>query len=281
MKYVRALLLLGLVTACRGSAQQQAMPAPAHPLPAGEPDAVARLNDSPRHGEYVKYDAGNGDSVRAWVTYPERRDKAPVIVVIHEIFGLSDWARGVGDQLAAEGFIAIVPDLLSGKGPNGGGTESVDRQGATALIRGVTRDEYTRRLNAAARYARALPASNGRVGTVGFCWGGTASFNMAAGLENNGAAVVFYGPSPDSATLAAVRAPVLGLYAGDDARVGATIPAALAQMQRMHKPFENVTFDGAGHGFMRDQAGRNGANLRAAEQAWPRAIAFFRQQLAH
>jgi carboxymethylenebutenolidase len=275
-----AALAVCLVSACSSSAQQQAAAAPlANPIPADDSTAVARLNASPRHGEYVKIDAGNGDSIRMWVTYPERRDRAPVIVVIHDIGGLSDWARGIGDQLAAEGFVAVVPDLISGKGPNGGGTESVDRQGASALIRAVTRPEYTRRLNAAARYGAALPASNGRIGSIGFCWGGTVSFNMAADLERNGAAVVYYGPSPDSATLAAVRAPVLGLYASDDARVNNTIPGAQAQLQRQNKSFEVNTYEGAGHGFVRSQWGREGANKRAAEQSWPRAMAFFREKL--
>ena len=274
-----SVLLLLVITACSSAAQQQAMPAPQHAVPADDSTAVARLNASPRHGEYVKIDAGNGDSLRMWVAYPERRDRAPVIVVIHDIGGLSDWARGIGDQLAAEGFVAVVPDLISGKGPGGGGTESVDRQGASALIRAVSRPEYTRRLNAAARYGAALPASNGRIGSVGFCWGGTVSFNMAADLVGIGAAVVYYGPSPDSATLAAVRAPVLGLYAGDDARVNNTLPAAQAQLQRMNRPFEVNTYEGAGHGFVRSQWGREGANKRAAEQSWPRAIAFFREKL--
>lgn len=274
-----AVMLCGAWACNSRTGPQAAAPAPALALPADESTAVARLDVSPRHGEYVKIDAGNGDSVRMWVVYPERRDRAPVILVVHEIFGLSDWIRGVGDQLAAEGFIAVVPDLLSGFGPNGGGTESVDRQGAIALIRNVTKDIYTRRLSAAARYGLALPAANGRLGTVGFCWGGSRSFELAAALERDGASVVYYGPSPDSATIAAVHAPVLGFYGGDDARVGATIPPAQALMNALHRPFEAVSFEGAGHGFLRDQVGRNGANLRATAQAWPRTIAFFREKL--
>jgi carboxymethylenebutenolidase len=256
-----------------------AWPARAQQLPAPESLVVDRLNHSPRHGEWVRIDAGSGDSVRTWVVYPERRDKAPIVIVIHEIFGLTDWARGVADQLAAEGFIAIAPDLLSGKGPNGGGTESVDRQGAMPLIRALAPAEIARRLNAAARYGRSLPAASGAVGTVGFCWGGGVSFTMAYALEGIRGAVVYYGTSPDSAALAGVRAPVLGLYAGEDAHVGATVPPAQAVMQRLGKRYEVATFDGAGHGFLRQLAGQNGANQRAAEQAWPRTIAFFRETL--
>ena len=269
MAVVTALGLLSLA-----AARQQAPT-----LPADEAGAVAALNASPRHGEWVKYDAGAGDSVRAWVVYPERRDKAPVVIVIHEIFGLTDWARGVTDQLAAEGFIAIAPDLLSGKGPNGGGSESVDRQAATALNRTLVGAEVQRRLAAAARYGTSLPSALNRVGSVGFCWGGSTSFNFAVANPDLRAAVVYYGTSPADSLLSGVRAPVLGLYGGDDARVGATVPPAQAAMQSLHKRYEVATYDGAGHGFLRDLAGRDGANRRAAEQAWPRTIAFFRETL--
>jgi carboxymethylenebutenolidase len=244
--------------------------------PAHAETAVERLNASPRHGEWVTYQAGPGDSVRAWVSFPERRERAPVVVVIHEIFGLSDWIRGVADQLAAEGFIAIAPDLLSGKGPGGGGTESVDQQGATRLIRTVTPDEVQRRLAAAARYATALPAALPRVTTMGFCWGGSTSFRAATYMPDMRGAVVYYGASPDSATLGTVTAPVLGLYAGDDARVNATIEPAQRELARLRTRYEVETYAGAGHGFLRAQTLREGANQRAADQSWPRAIAFLR-----
>jgi carboxymethylenebutenolidase len=251
----------------------------AQQLPAGDSTAVARLTTSARHGEWVRYDAGAGDSVRAWVVYPERRDRAAVVIVIHEIFGLTDWIRGVADQLAADGFIAVAPDLLSGKGPGGGGTEAVAQQEATALIRTLAREEVGRRLQAAARYATALPAARTAVGIIGFCWGGSTSFWMATAWPELGAAVVYYGGSPDTATLGAVRAPVLGLYGGDDARVNATVPPAQAAMTRLGKRYEVETYEGAGHGFLRAQGGRGGANLRASQQAWPRTIAFLRQAL--
>ena len=251
----------------------------AQTIAAGADSALARLNASPRHGEWVRLGAGAGDSLNAWVVYPERRDKAPVVVVIHEIFGLSDWVRGVADQLAAEGYIAIAPDLLSGHGPNGGGSESVDQQGAVRLIRDVTPAEAQRRLMAAGRYAAALPAARDRIATVGFCWGGSASFALATAWPEMRGAVVYYGTSPDRAALANVRASVLGLYAGDDARVDATVPDAQAEMRRLGKPYEVNTYEGAGHGFMRQQDGRDGANLRAARAAWPRTIAFLREVL--
>jgi carboxymethylenebutenolidase len=251
----------------------------AQALPPLEDSAVARLNASPRHGEWVKYDAGGGDSVLAWVVYPERSDKAPVVVVIHEIFGLTDWIRAVADQFAADGFIAIAPDLLSGKGPSGGGTSSVDRQGAIALIRTLRPDEIARRLRAAAAYATGLPAARDAVASVGFCWGGSTSFAFATTWPGLKGAVVFYGTPPTEEAAARIQAPVLGLYGGDDARVTSTVEPTRAMMARLGKRYEPHVFEGAGHGFLRDQAGRSGANLRAAQQAWPMAVAFLRQVL--
>ncbi len=253
--------------------------AAAQGLPAGEDAAVARLNASPRHGEWITYDAGGGDSVKAWVVYPERSDKAPVVVVIHEIFGLTDWIRSVADQLAAEGFIAIAPDLLSGKGPNGGGSASVDRQGAIALIQGLKPAEVNRRLQAAAAYAAALPAARDAAASVGFCWGGTKSFALATAWPGLRGAVVYYGTPPDSEGMARIQAPVTGFYGGDDARVTSTVAPAREAMRQLGKSYTAEVFDGAGHGFLRDQAGRNGANLKAAQQAWPRTVEFLRRVL--
>jgi carboxymethylenebutenolidase len=213
------------------------------------------------------------------VVYPERSDKAPVVVVIHEIFGLTDWIRSVADQAAAAGFIAIAPDLLSGKGPNGGNTDSVDQQAATKLVRALDREEVKRRLDAVARYATGLPAATKSHGTVGFCWGGSTSFFYATAQSALSAAVIYYGTSPDTAALSAVRAPVLGLYGGDDARVNATIPEAEAEMQRLGKSYEKEIYEGAGHGFLRQQEGREGANLKATQQAWPRTVAFLKKHL--
>lgn len=248
-------------------------------LPPGEEEATAHLDASPRHGEWVDFHAGDGDTVRAWVVYPERADRAPVVLVVHEIYALTDWIRGVADQLAAEGFIAIAPDLISGKGPEGGGSESVDRQGAVAAIRSLDPQEVTRRLKAAADYGTSLPAATDAVGIVGYCWGGSTSFRMATEWPELDAAVVYYGTSPETEALSRIQAPVLGLYGEDDARVNATIPEARAEMERLGKHYEVTIYDGAGHGFLRQQEGREGANMEATRQAWPRTIQFFREHL--
>lgn len=247
-------------------------------LPAAAEDAQARLNSSPRHGEWAMIKLSNGDSLRAWIVYPERKTKAPVVVVIHEIFGLSTWIRAVADQFAADGFIAIAPDLLTMKNlPTG--PDSVVAQAATVAIRTLDREMVQQQIDAAARYAMALPAAQQRYGVVGFCWGGGTSFAHAAHAPTLGASVVYYGVSPASASLESVRAPVLGLYAGNDARVNATIPPADSAMKKLGKAYEIHTYEGAGHGFLRQQSGQNGANLNATRQAWPATIAWFRKYL--
>ncbi len=247
-------------------------------LPASGDTASARLESSPRHGEWVDIDS-HGDQIQAYVVYPERSDSAPVVVVIHEIYGLNDWARGVADQLAAEGFIAIAPDMLTGKGPNGGGSSSVDQQGAVGLMRSLDSPEIIRRLNMAAQYATALPAATGRFGVIGFCWGGSASFNFATARDDLGAAAVYYGTSPSNEALRRVRAPVMGFYGGDDQRVNATVEPAKAEMDRLGRRYEPHIYEGAGHGFLRAQNDRDGANMGATEQAWPTTIAFLRAEL--
>lgn len=271
---------LGIATA---AAALLAAPIPlsAQDLPSDEAGAVERLDASPRHGEWVTYPAGDGDEVTAWVVYPERSDAAPVVIVIHEIYGLTDWIRSVTDQLAAEGFIAIAPDLLSGKGSDGGGSSSMDRQGAVAAIRGLERSEVNRRLEAAAAYATGLPAAGEQVGVVGFCWGGSSSFLLATAWDGLDVAVVYYGSSPATETLSTISAPVLGLYGGDDNRVNATIPDARQEMDRLGKTFEVEIYAGAGHGFLRNQPGQEGANMRATQAAWPRTVAFFQQFLGN
>ncbi|HBL28009.1 MAG TPA: carboxymethylenebutenolidase [Acidobacteria bacterium] len=256
-------------------------PAPRNPdLPPSEAQAKEALEASPRHGEYVDVPLPGGGSVRAWVVYPERKDKAGVVIVIHEIFGLSPWLRGVADQLARDGFIAVAPDLITGLGPGGGGTESVaSRDEVVQLVRGLTPEISIQRLNAVRDFALKIPAANGKTATVGFCWGGSRSFAFAAAQPDLNAAVVYYGGSPEAPDLAKIKAPVLGLYGADDARVTATIPPAEAEMKRLGKTFEPHLYEAAGHGFLRAQEDRDGANLKATQQAWPRMLAFLREHL--
>ena len=247
-------------------------------LPADAAGAPARLSASPRHGEMTMIHTPTGDSIRAWVVYPERSTKAPVVLVVHEIFGLSTWVRSVADQLAADGFIAIAPDLLTMKNlPEG--PDSVLAPLATSAIRTLDPNWVQQQLDAVAKYGMSLPAAQQKYGIVGFCWGGGVSFAHAVHAPNLGAAVVYYGVSPATPSLSSVRAPVLGLYAGNDARVDATVPAADSALHALGRTYVYNTYPGAGHGFLRQQTGMDGANMNATKAAWPATIAWFRKYL--
>jgi carboxymethylenebutenolidase len=266
---VPALTLLALLVASAALGQA---------IPAGADDARAALDASPRHGEWTTVRLGP-DSIRAWTVYPERSDPAPVVLVIHEIYGLTHWIRAVADQLAAEGFIAVAPDLLTMRDVPWTDAGEPDRQAAVAAIRGLDEDAVHAHLRALADHAMALPAARSTYGVVGFCWGGAAAFAHATRYPDLGAAVVYYGGSPDPEVLANVRAPVLGLYAGDDERVNATIPRARDALDA--RLYRVELFEGAGHGFLRQQEGRDGANLDASWWAWPFTAGFLRTHLGH
>jgi carboxymethylenebutenolidase len=252
---------------------------PAEKLPPGEADAKAAVEKSPRHGEYVDVNVeGRDKPVRSYLVYPEVKEKAPVVIVIHEIFGLSDWIKGVTDQLAADGFIAIAPDLLSGKGSTGGGTEEfTGRDEVTKAVRSITPEEATKALDAVREYGMKLPASNGKTAVIGFCWGGARSFEYATKQPGLSAAVVYYGSSPSDDALQNLNVPVLGLYGSDDARVNKTIEPAQAAIKKRGKSYTPHIYEGAGHGFLRQQDGKDGANLKASQQAWPETVKFIRE----
>ena len=239
--------------------------------------AKSRLDASPRHHEYVPLKHG-GRTVQAFVIYPEVKTKAPVIVLIHEIFGLSDWAKEMADELAAQGFIVIAPDLLTGFGPNGGNSDAFTSMDATTkAVSGLDAAVVTADLDAAADYAKKIPAGNGKIATVGFCWGGGKSFAFATHRKDLSAAFVFYGPGPSDVTT--ITAPVYGFYAGNDARIGATIPATTEAMKAAGKKYEPVTYDGAGHGFMRagEAPDASPANKAAREQGFTRLVTLIKE----
>jgi carboxymethylenebutenolidase len=202
------------------------------------------------------------------------KDKAPAVIVIHEIFGLTTWVEGVTDQLAEAGYIAIAPDLLWGKGPNGEGTEAIVKSGGNVgqAIQSLPSDQITADLNAVAEYVSKLPACNGKLSVSGFCWGGGQSFRYATNNKNLKSAFVFYGPPPAASDIAAINCPVYGFYAGNDARIDSTIPTAAGEMKAAGKVYEPVTYEGAGHGFMRagEQPNPQEANKKAREEAWAR-----------
>ncbi len=256
MKKLVSLVIVGLVAPCV-SAQ----------------DLVKqRLEKSPRHHEWVVVKNGQRD-VHCFLVFPEVKNKATAVLVIHENKGLTDWVRGVADQLAEAGYIAIAPDALSGLGPKGGKTSdfpSVDA--ATQALYKLAPDQVTGDLNAAADYVLKLPACNGKLAVAGFCWGGGQSVRFATNRSDLKAAFVFYGPSPTSkADIAKIQCPVYGFYGGNDARINAGIPATKDLMKAAGKTYEEVTYEGAGHGFMRaGEDSASGPNRKGRDDAWER-----------
>jgi carboxymethylenebutenolidase len=242
------------------------------PLPAQD-WAKARLEKSPRHMEWVKIKQGERE-VNCFVAYPEVKDKATAVIVIHEIFGLTDWVRGVADQLAEAGYIAIAPDFLSGSATNGGGTAELGSGDAVRkAIAALKPEQITADLNAVVGYVGKLPAANGKVAVSGFCWGGTQTFRFATHNQDIKAGFAFYGSGPEQAAdIARIAAPVYGFYGGNDNRVNATIPKSTELMKAAGKTYEPVIYDGAGHGFMRagEAPDASAANKKAREEAWTR-----------
>jgi carboxymethylenebutenolidase len=242
--------------------------------------ARQQVEKSPRHREWVtvKHD---GRSLETFVVYPESSQKTPVVLIIHEIFGMTDWVQDLADQVAAAGYIAVAPDLLSGMGPNGGRSSSFAQGEANQAVGHLNPDQVTSDLNAAADYALKFPASNGKLFVVGFCWGGSQSFRFATNRRDLSAAFVFYGAAPmkageqnvpDPEALGRISAPVYGFYAGNDARIDATIPPTTEAMKQIGKAYVPVSYEGAGHGFMRagEAPDATDANKKARTDAWER-----------
>jgi len=243
----------------------------AMPLAFSQDWAKEKVEKSPRHREWVtiKHD---GRSVETFVVYPESKQKTPVVLVIHEIFGMTDWVQDLADQLAEAGYIAVAPDLLSGMGPNGGRSTAFAQGEATEAVSHLNPEQITADLNAVADYAKKLPASNGKLFVTGFCWGGGQSFRFATNRQDLSAAFVFYGPPPDKDAMKRITAPVYGFYAGNDARIGATIPETVTNMKAAGKTYDPVTYEGAGHGFMRagEAPDASEGNKKARTDAWTR-----------
>jgi carboxymethylenebutenolidase len=226
-----------------------------------------RLNNSPRHAEWVDIKSGDR-TVKAFVVYPERNDKAPAVLVVQEIFGLTDWLRSMCDELAENGVIAIAPDFLNGQ-------KFEDADGARKAISGVTEEQVKAVLDATADYALKIPACNGTLTVCGFCRGGGWAFDYASANPKLKAVYSFYGTAlDDRAKIAKIPCPVYGFYAENDARVNETIPKAEELMRAAEKKYEPIVYKGAGHGFMRSGEKSN-PNFRAADgnardEAWAR-----------
>jgi len=242
--------------------------------------AKQKLAKSPRHKEWVKVKNGTRE-VNSFIVYPESKKNATAVVVIHEIFGMSDWVQQITDELAEAGYIAIAPDLLSGMGPNGGGTAEIAATGNNAVggaIRALPPDQIAGDLNAVADYVAKVPGANGKVTAGGFCWGGSTTFLFATRRPTLKAAFVFYGSAPnnnpqgqaytvDKTALGNIGAPVYGFYAENDARIDATIAPTTDAMKELKKMYDPVTYAGAGHGFMRAGEPNNPPPAAAAADA--------------
>lgn len=253
-------------------------------VPPADPYVDDALKTSPRHGEWVDIKTPSGATIKSWLEYPAATGKVGVVIVIHEIFGLTDWVRGVADQVAKDGYIAIAPDLISGMGPNGGGSAELGTQGAGQVIRTLTNDERNARLNAVMAYGKTIPSSNGKTGVVGFCWGGGSSLTYAIAQPGLNAAVMYYGPAPtvqgsqtpDLSGLPNIKAPILAHYPSTDQRTLATAQPISDEMKKLGKSFTFFVYDGATHGFMHS---RNEKDYDATVASWPRTLAFFKTNL--
>jgi carboxymethylenebutenolidase len=257
----RIALTFLLVLFCLGAA----------PLARAQDWAKATLQKSPRHAEWVPVKHGDR-AVETFVVYPESKSKTPVVLIIHEIFGMTDWVEDLADQVAAAGYIAVAPDLLSGMGPNGGRSSDFAEGKTMEAVSHLNPDQVTADLNAAADYGLKLPASSGKLFAGGFCWGGSQTFRFATSRGDLAAAFVFYGGPPEKDAMARIKAPVYGFYGGNDARIGATVPDTITQMKAAGKVYDPVTYEGAEHGFMRagEAPDASGANKKARADAWAR-----------
>jgi carboxymethylenebutenolidase len=266
-------------------------------LPASSMHSAARLASSPRHGEWVKvaWEPGSRDSLMAYIVYPSTNNaKSPVVVVVHEIYGLSTWVRAVADQAAAEGFIAIAPDLTS-RVRGGPSMDSLTTDSASKLTRPLSSAERNRGIDAVARYAMSQPAAAQKYGVIGYCWGGGTVWMHAVngGIPGYSGGVAFYGlpymngAVPNGDSLAKINKPVMMFNGAKDTRTGAPMPAVDSAMKALNKSYYSKNFPGAIHGFLRAQddpkptrdEAEEQANLAATKEAWPQTVAFLKKNM--
>ncbi len=268
---------------------QPAAPAASATAPAPAPAAAAntgtivhpisknitdRLTKSTRHMDVVKIKQGDRE-VETLVYYPMDKNKAMAVVLVHEIFGLSDWVRAAADQLAEAGYIVLVPDLLSGEGPNKGGTTDLPESQVTVAIGKLPPEQVLADLGAVMDYAKKLDACDGNLAIAGFCWGGGKAFAFSTVNKDIKAAFVFYGaPMLLVADMPKVNAPIYGFYGETDRNLAAAVPAETTAMKAAGKTYDAVVYPGAAHGFMRlgQLDNTNAANKKAAEDSWKRML---------
>jgi carboxymethylenebutenolidase len=282
LKIPAAILIAALATSAvaQTAPTTPSTPAPApaagsgtmvHPI---SKNILGRLTQSPRHFDIVKIKQGDRE-VETYVFYPMTKDKAMAVVLIHEIFGLSDWIRAAGDQLAEAGYIVLVPDLLSGEGPNHGGTTDLPETQVTTAVNKLPPAQVLADVNAVVDYGKKLDACNGNIALGGFCWGGGKAFAVAAENKDIKAAFVFYGaPMLPMAQIPNVTVPVYGFYGQNDARISGSVPAEADAMKAAGKTYDAIVYPGADHGFMRlgQMDNPTPGNKQAAEDSWKRLL---------
>ncbi len=234
---------------------------------------ASALGKGPARAEWVWIPSGD-DSLRAYVAQPDRESEAPGIIIIHENRGLTAWEPTVADRLARAGYVAVAVDLLSRRF----GITPANQDSARTLIGQLDSADVTADLDATYEWLSARPdVENDVIGVIGFCWGGGQSFRYATNNDRLRAAVVCYGPAPDTTALARIRAPILGIYGENDNRINSRIPMVEDQMRRLGKRYVAETYDGTGHGFLKP--GRQGSDGPEVERAWTRIINFYRETL--
>ena len=239
----------------------------------GEAAVTGRLDQSPRHHEWVDIPTDAGRTVRAYVAYPQVSHPTLAVVIIHENRGLNEWARSVTDQVAEAGYVAIAPDLLSGNDPGEGGTERfTSSDAAREVIYKLPPQQVLSDLDAVVSHVRELKATTSKVVVAGFCWGGSQSFRYAGHSADIEAAFVFYGGPPNPEAMKTIQAPVYGFYGGNDHRITASVPDVSATMRELGNEYDPVIYEGAGHAFMRGGESRDAtpANRQARSEAWQR-----------
>lgn len=254
---------------------EKQVPGKTAPVLINSPSPLDRLQKSPRHHEWAEIESAGGHKVRAWVVYPQVDHPATVVLLIHENRGLSDWMRGLADQVAEAGYVAVAPDLLTGAGPKGGGTaEFASEVKAIDAIGRLKQEQVTADLDAVFKYAKGLDTGNKTVAVAGFCWGGGQAFAYAAHNPKVAAAFVFYGSPPKTeAEYKSIQAPVYGFYGGNDFRISGKVPSVEKQMKSFDKKYEPVIYKNAGHGFMRQgemSADADSGDRKARDEAWVR-----------
>jgi carboxymethylenebutenolidase len=232
---------------------------------------VVAEDDARLHVEDIKYPANTGEML-AHFARPKGEDKLPGVIVIHENRGLNPHTRDVVRRVALEGFLAVGPDACS---PLGGTPDDVDA--ARAKMRELDPESTKKNFVAAVKYLKTHPQSTGKVGCMGFCWGGGMTNQVAVNAPGLNAAVPFYGRQPDPEDVPKIKATMLCHYAGLDERINAGIEAFEAAMKKAGIEYKMYMYEGAKHAFFNDTGSRY--HEEAAKLSWTRTIAFFKEKL--